>query len=191
MTLGTSGPPRRPLESVPERAPGSVRRTMHVDVGPRTQWGMALPMVGAARDLHTGAGPEDVSVLAEAHLDAGFDTERRLMTLVVTPSVDWVDGLLGARAGGGFRRRLEEIVPRAESGSLLRQVLDDMPAAALISGYGFMRLARRQGLEPGSLTPPNVLDRMVDLCSGWRAGGVAAASIGTGHGVPMQDCPPA
>ncbi|HUY63986.1 MAG TPA: DUF2889 domain-containing protein, partial [Acidimicrobiales bacterium] len=74
---------------------------------------------------------------------------------------------------------------------LLRQVLDDLPAAVLISGYAFMRLARRQGLDPGSLTPPNVLDRMVDLCSGWRAGGVAAQSIGTGLGVPLQDCPPA
>jgi hypothetical protein len=70
-------------------------------------------------------------------------------------------------------------------------VLDDMPAAVLISGYGFMRLARRQGLHPASLTPPDVLDRMVDLCSGWRAGGAAVTSIEAGHGVPLQDCPPA
>ncbi|HLX88291.1 MAG TPA: DUF2889 domain-containing protein, partial [Acidimicrobiales bacterium] len=86
---------------------------------------------------------------------------------------------------------LDEVVPPGEGVSLVRQVLDDMPAGALISGYGFMRMARRQGFAPSSLTPPNVLDHMVNLCSGWRAGGVAAASIGGGHGVPMQDCPPA
>ncbi len=66
-----------------------------------------------------------------------------------------------------------------------------MPAAVLISGYGFIRLARRQGLAPESLTPPGVLDRMVDLCSGWRAGGAAMSSVAAGTGVPLQDCPPA
>ncbi len=32
---------------------------------------------------------------------------------------------------------------------------------------------------------------MTDLCSGWRTGGTAVASIAAGRGVPMQDCPPA
>lgn len=163
---------------------------MHVDVGARTEWGAALPIVSGARDLRTSLDGT-VSVLAEARVEAGFDPARRLVEARSTPPVAWLDDLVGTRAGGGFRRRLEEVVPAAEAGSLVRQVLDDMPAGVLISGYGFMRLARRQGLAPSSLTPPDVLDRMVDLCSGWRQGGVAVASIGSGHGVPMQDCPPA
>ena len=190
MNAGTSDTPRRPLESVPARRPGSVRRTMHVDVGARTEWGVALPIVGGARDLRTG-GDGDSTVLAEARIEAAFDPERRLVSASSTPPVDWLEDVVGTRAGGGFRRRLDEVVPESDAGSLVRQVLDDMPAGVLISGYGFMRMAHRQGLKPSSLTPPNVLDRMVDLCSGWRAGGVAAASIGSGHGVPMQDCPPA
>jgi hypothetical protein len=163
---------------------------MHVDVGARTEWGSPLPVVGAARDLWTGndGAPE---VLDEARVEAAFDSARHLVELRSTPDVAWLGALVGTRAGGGFRRRLDEVVPPAESRSLVRQVLDDMPAGLLISGYAFMRLARRQGHAPSSLTPPDVLDRMVDLCSGWRAGGVAAASIGAGHGVPMQDCPPA
>jgi hypothetical protein len=83
------------------------------------------------------------------------------------------------------------VVPEAEAGSLLRQVLDDMPAAALISGYAWMRLARREGHDPSTLVPANMLERMSDLCSGWRTGGEAVASIETSHGMPIQDCPPA
>ncbi|MGH9018899.1 MAG: DUF2889 domain-containing protein, partial [Acidimicrobiales bacterium] len=99
--------------------------------------------------------------------------------------------LLGARAGGGFRRHLASVVPAAEGSSLLRQVLDDMPAAALISGYAWLRLARREGHDPQGLVPADMLSRMGDLCSGWRMGGEAVASIATHHGMPTQDCPPA
>jgi hypothetical protein len=164
---------------------------MHVDVGARTGWGVELDMAGAARDLRTGADPGAPEVLAAAEMRASFDGQRTLVALESDPPAPWADALVGARAGGGFRKRLDELVPGPQAQSLLRQVLDDMPAAVLISGYGFMRLARRQGLHPASLTPPDVLDRMVDLCSGWRAGGAAVTSIEAGHGVPVQDCPPA
>lgn len=163
---------------------------MHVDVGARTEWTVPLPIVGVARDLRTGADGR-ATVLGQARVEAGFDAARQLVELRSDPEVDWSADLIGTRAGGGFRRRLDEVVPAEDAGSLVRQLLDDMPAGLLISGYAFMRLARRQGLAPSSLTPPDVLDRMVDLCSGWRAEGVAVASIGSGHGVPMQDCPPA
>ena len=163
---------------------------MHVDVGARTEWGVPLPLSAVARDLWT-ARDGSADVVAEARVAAEFDQERRLVHVSSTPTVDWLDQLVGTRAGGGFRRHLDQVVPPADAGSLVRQVLDDMPAGVLISGYAFMRLARRQGFAASSLTPPNVLDRMVDLCSGWRAGGIAAASIGSGHGVPMQDTPPA
>ena len=176
---------------------------MHVDVGPRGEWSSPLAMEGAARDMRTGPiggeggsehssgrGAEHGSVLAEVHVSAGFDVSRRLESLVTSPAAPWTEALIGARAGGGFRRHLEEVVPPAESSSLLRQVLDDMPAAALISGYGLMRMARRNGHHPGTLMPAGALDRMTDLCSGWRSGGTAVLSTAAGRGVPMQDCPP-
>ena len=165
---------------------------MHVDVGRRGSWSSPLTIEAAARDLRTGpAGPDHVVVLAEAAVTAGFDETRRLDTLVTEPGAAWTAELVGTRAGGGFRRRLDEIVPADESTSLLRQVLDDMPAAALISGYAFMRLARREGHHPASLMPSGALDRMTDLCAGWRRDGVAVRSVSAGQGVPMQDCPPA
>jgi hypothetical protein len=173
---------------------------MHVDVGPRGEWSSPLAMEGAARDLRTEPRgtddgseprPERGSVLAEVHVSAGFDVSRRLESLATSPAAPWTEALIGSRAGGGFRRHLEEVVPPAEASSLLRQVLDDMPAAALISGYGLMRMARRNGHHPGTLMPAGALDRMTDLCSGWRSGGTAVLSTAAGRGVPMQDCPPA
>jgi len=165
---------------------------MHVDVGPRGEWSSPLAMEGAARDLRTGpGGPAAAATLAEVHVMAGFDMSRRLESLTTSPAAPWTDAVIGTRAGGGFRRHLEEVVPPQEAGSLLRQVLDDMPAAALISGYGLMRMARRRGHHPGTLMPTGALDHMTDLCSGWRSGGTAVLSIAVGQGVPMQDCPPA
>src|ERR1700722_9258108 len=196
MAEGTPAGLRAPLTDVPARVAGSIRRTMHVDVGPRGEWSSPLAMEGAARDVRTGApgpqgGPGDATVLAQVQVSAGFDISRRLESLTTSPAAPWTDAVIGTRAGGGFRRHLEEVVPAEEAGSLLRQVLDDMPAAALISGYGLMRMARRNGHHPGTLTPTGALDRMTDLCSGWRSGGTAVLSIAAGQGVPMQDCPPA
>jgi len=165
---------------------------MSIDIGARRGFSAALAMTGLARDLRTGeGGPDDVTVLADASVAAGFDMSRELTSLETQPTDAWVHELIGARAGGGFRRHLATVVPAAEAGSLLRQVLDDMPAAALISGYAWMRLARREGHDPSTLVPANMLERMSDLCSGWRTGGEAVASIETSHGMPIQDCPPA
>jgi hypothetical protein len=164
---------------------------MSIDIGARRGFGAALAMTGLARDLATGGdGPDDVTVLAEASVAAGFDAGRELVSLDTTPATTWVGDLIGARAGGGFRRHLASVVPEAEASSLLRQVLDDMPAAALISGYAWLRLARREGHDPSGLVPADMLARMSDLCSGWRAGGEAVASIEVHHGMPVQDCPP-
>ena len=192
VTGSTPAVRREPLPMVPPRPAGSVRRTMHVDVGGRDQWTSPLAMEGAARDLRTGpGGPDDVAVVGEARVSAGFDVARSLESITTDPPVAWTDALIGTRAGGGFRRHLDQVVPPGEAGSLLHLVLDDMPAAALISGYAWMRLARRAGHHPGSLMPSGALERMTDLCSGWRSGGTAVLSTAAGNGVPMQDCPPA
>jgi len=165
---------------------------MHVDVGARTAWGAALPMSGAARDIRTGPqGTADVVVMAEASVVAGFDVDRTLVSLETTPDAPWARSLVGARAGGGFRRRIDEVIAPGEESSLLRMVLDDLPAGALISGYAWLRLARRQGLDTSNLTSPVIAERMVNLCSGWRRNGDAMESIGAGAGVPLQDCPSA
>lgn len=172
---------------------------MHIDVGPHsdsTRDGLSLDIRGAARDV------DPSGVIAYASIEAILDPTRVLVELNTTPdtaAVAWAREMVGQRSGSGFRRRLAEIAPDTDrarpetdaAASLVRQLLEDLPAAALISGYASLRLARRTGGDPGRLTPPSVLDRMTDICSGWRAGGIAAASIGAGHGVPVQITPPA
>jgi len=196
--------PRQPLATMSRRGTGSWRRTTHVEIGPPKGRGLAGPRTreakdgpapvvmvvrGGGRELYTserGAVAED-----EVSLEAGFDAARRLTRLTTRPETAWTETLLGERVGGGFRRALAEAAAPGEPGSLLIGVLDDLPAAVLISGYAWMRLARLAGDDPAALTPPEVLPKMTDLCSGWRAGGVAVESISAGRGVPVQDCPPA
>jgi Protein of unknown function (DUF2889) len=199
-----TGGPSDPLSAVPVLRERTLRRTMHVDVGPAGEWpgperrAAHLEITGAARDVR---GP---NVLAHASLRARFDPSRVLVGLETDPEAHWAEAMIGTRAGGGFRRHLAKVVrevvkqadPIEEPGGaaglttmLLRQLLEDLPAAALISGYASLRLARRRGASPGELTPPVVLEHMSDMCSGWRSDGTAAKSIAAGAGVPVQDCP--
>lgn len=196
MNTGAAGPAKglsMPLEAVPARAPGSLRRTMNVDIGLRSEWSAPLELTGAARDIRTtgGDGPENFELLGLAEARASFDPQRRMTDLKTSPDAKWTEALVGVRAGGGFRGALSAAAPATERSSLLYQVLDDLPAGALISGYAWMRLARRSGQQPANLMPRGALDRMTDLCSGWRDGGVAVKSVAEDKGVPVQDCPSA
>jgi hypothetical protein len=183
---------RDPLRSVPELLDGTLRRTMHVDVGPAAAWavkGRDLELAGSARDVRGGSEVGSPIVVNQASIRARFDSGRVLVALETEPEAAWAETMVGQRSGSGFRRYLDEATPPGAGSSLVRQLLEDLPAAALISGYSSLRLARRLGGAPGSLTPPGVLDRMTDLCSGWRAGGLAVEMVSAGEGVPVQDTP--
>ena len=144
---------------------------------------------GAGHEIRTTTGGL-VAEIEVGRVDAGFDASRRLCQLVSSPAAPWASVLVGQRSGGGFRRALAQCAPPDSEGSLVRQLLDDLPAALLISGYSAMRRARRNGVDPALMVPPDVLPRMTDLCSGWRAGGVGVENIALGLGVPVQNCPP-
>jgi Protein of unknown function (DUF2889) len=183
-----------PLVSVPALKPGTLRRTMHVDIGPPAAWGTPghqLILDGAARDIRVERAGVSPTVLREAGVNARFDSARVLLSLDVTPESPWTEAMIGQRVGSGFRRSLDQVAPIGPEASLVRQLMEDLPAAALISGYSSLRIARRLGENPADLTPPGVLIHMTDICSGWRADGSATVSIAAGHGVPVQECPPA
>jgi hypothetical protein len=152
----------------------------------------ALWMEGAAREVQTApAGSQTAVELVEAvELTAGFGVDRRLVHLDVQPDEPWMGELLGTRAGGGFRSRIDEVAPEGDM-ALARQLLDDLPAGALIASYSLIRLAQRLGHEPATTPPPERIDRLLNTCSGWREGGLAMRSVRACKGVPVQDCPPA
>ena len=108
--------PADPVPAAPLRAPGSVRRTSHVDM----HWDLpadaepfargGLHLRGAARDLRTDAGGA-ARVLGEARVDARVDQEGALAALHTEPRVGDAPSLLGARVGSGFRQRAEACFP--------------------------------------------------------------------------------
>lgn len=147
-----------------------------------------LVLAGTARDLLTTE--EGAEVLADARVRAALEPWRTLLSLELHPDRPEAAGLLGARVGSGFRAQVRDTVP-GEEGTPLGLLLDDLPGSALISGYVHMRSDVHAGRLPGASTPPGALERMQDICSGWRRGGTAMSSVAAGEGIPVQDCPPA
>ncbi len=179
VTEGTRDAPLGlPSTSSPPRLDGSVRRTSSVDITPPSY-------VGRARDLRTAG--EQARVLDEAYLHVDVDDQRRLIAVRTDPALPGVDRLVGAKVGSGFRARQRELLPGSE-GTLLGLLLDDLPVAALISGYAALRDAARAG-RAAQLTPPSVVGMVADRCAGWRSDGSYVTSIKRGRGAPLQDAP--
>jgi hypothetical protein len=185
--------PTTPTTGTPALPPGAVRRTSSVDIvwaEPGNMFveaddGIALHLRGAVRDVHAERGVAD-----EAHLDVGLDAKRDVVFLTSEPADPRLQSLLGTVAGSGFRGRVEAVVPDL-LGTPLGALLDDVPVASLIGGYVTMRVTTLRGEPQSPLPPGQMLERMGDLCSGWRLGGDAMNSVAIGQGVPMQYAPPA
>ena len=189
--------PSSPTSGSPARATGSVRRTSHVDMVFPNGADVVLQLSGAARDLVTGASGAEV--VAEARVAADVGAERQVVTLRTEPHLPATSELIGLPVRSGFRARVGALFPD-ERGTPLALLLDDLPVAALISGYAGMRsaaIAERLGhtravaATTAKAGGAAMLAFMTDTCSGWRAGGTAMATVAEGGGVPMQDCPPA
>lgn len=177
--------PRSPATVTPPRRPGTVRRTTHIEMS----WdGPQLHLAGAARDLETT--DQGARVRDAATLDAEVDPRRRLAQLQLVPDRPDAMAMVGSVVGSGFRAQVAAVLP-GERGTPLGLLLDDLPGATLISGYVRVRSEAHAGLPPGSSVPVAALEAMTDVCSGWRTGGRAMASVASGDGIPLQDCPPA
>ncbi len=158
--------------AIPRRVP-SVRRTSHLD----TRRGAArTELSGSARDLLTT--DSGATVTASAAIEAAVDGDGRLCSLLTTPHR--TTDLVGRPVGRGFRDAVRAAVPEDVGASTpLALLLDDLPVAALISGYALLYSgeAAVDG-SSGSLK--------ADICSGWRSDGTMMVSIADGRGVPLS-----
>ena len=177
---GTAGP----SQGTPPRVPRSIRRTTTLDITFPSLGVLVLHGVG--RDLLTNlTGYSDSSdssiksiVLDQTEATIEVDHYARLVSAIEIPGADEgqhdaAQQLIGVPATGKLRKMLGVYFPEEVScGSLLVQVLDDVPAAALIAGSALFR----QGLiEP---SPSSEKRRPhVDVCTGWKSGGVMAQAI--------------
>jgi len=168
--------PHEATNCTPPRRVLSVRRTTtHDSLRPNGLLG-EVHQVARGRDLRT-ARDGGATVVEEAQLELvlGPLPDYAVAAIVADPPADGLDRLIGIRAGGGFRRAVDEALPgERDSRSLRFQLLDDVPTAALVSGHavpaGGVQPEREQ-LRP---TP--------DLCAGWQSGATIMNEIrATGH----------
>ncbi len=174
----TASPPRAqwpglhgPAPATPRRRPGSVRRTTTVDILRPDGLDGGLVLVGHGRDLVTHAdGTAEIVGEATMRADVDYDDGRRVLDLVTDPPDPALGALIGRRASSGYRRSLDELLAHRR-GSALFLLLDDLPMAAMISGNVFVitgHSIERLGVHNA---PP------VDVCIGWRHGGLLLETV--------------
>jgi len=132
-------------------------------------------------------------VIDEAGVSATLGPEKRLEDLTTAPRVCALDGLRGLHVGSGFRAAVNEAVPeQREAQTALYLLLDELPVAALISGYADLYLR-----SPGELPPDpeqsSAAARKVraDICAGWASDGAMMRAIRTEGQIPIPVGPPA
>lgn len=176
--------PRDPMAGPPPRRPGSVRRTTTIDKR-RGAPGAPLEMEARGRDLLTR---HDGSTLVtdQAAFRATVSPTGTLSAIEADPPEPGLAALVGAHVSRGFRAKADQAVPHHRAaGSVLHQLLDDVPMAALISNYGWSREADDFEL------PPDAAGRLTDLCAGWAAGGTMLDALGRTGVFPIPVGPPA
>ena len=143
----------------------------------------ALVLSGRARDLVTS--DTGATVIGQASVVVGIDDQGRLTTLDAGTAGDSkapaeaIAALIGRGVSAGFRDAVRDAFPDdVNAGTPLALLLDDLPVAALISGY-----AR---LYHGTIPADRAAQSMkADICSGWRSEGTMMTSVSAGRGVPI------
>lgn len=187
LHLPETAGPQNPATSTPSREPGSLRRTSTIDTARPDGLLGRMVMEGRARDVLTRTDATAV-VIAESSVLARVDgPTRQLQAFDALPAHPALGGLMGVVVGPGFRRKVDELAPDlADSGSPLYLLLDDLPGAALVSGYAQLRgdVVGRSG----SGTYAGVAS---DQCAGWASDASMMRAIEQHHQTPTPIGPPA
>lgn len=162
LFLPEAGGPSEPVPATIDRRPGSVRRTSTVDTARPDGFRGDLVMTARGRDLRTASDATSV-VISQADLSLRVDgSNRQVLSITSSPVLPGLDQLVGSAVGPGFRSWVNEACPgQREAGTLLHLLLDDLPGAALVSGYSAQRAGaldqprRRSGGEAPSAVRPS------------------------------------
>jgi|SRR5579875_101555 hypothetical protein len=188
------------LTSLPDLAPGTVRRTLSLEISPDPDWNAGLRITASARDLL--AGPRGGVVLRTACLIVTLDTASRITGIESGLPAAVTGPLIGAAAVSGFRARLAAL-DELDPSSLESAVLDELPTVRLISGYARMieliELTGADGVveaagaarepETAVLRSPRMRrSPMVGVCAGWAPGATADSRVR--DGVPVMQGTP-
>jgi Protein of unknown function (DUF2889) len=184
--------PARPVTATPRRPAGSLRRTTSIDSSRHDGLDGNVSVDGRARDLRTDHAGDATS--HDARLRATIAPDRTLLEIAAEPPEPRLSELVGARVGGGFRARVNGCLPDiAEARTLLHALLDDMPGAALVSGYALQRGGSAlipTGGAGGEAFRQHILSSE-DMCAGWASSGSILVAFREHETVPTPMGPPA
>lgn len=176
--------PRDPTAGTPARVAGSVRRTTCIDQV-RAERGEPQRVVATGRDLQT-APDGTATIVDQARFEATVDATGTVTSVEADPPEPRLAELVGGHVSQGLRRRIIEILPEhASAATLLHQLLDDLPMANLISGYGWSRE------QDDFVLPEGTAERLGDLCAGWVVGGTMLGGLDATGVFPIPIGPPA
>lgn len=181
-----SDAPRNPFGHAPPRRPHSVRRTSTlVTTWPDGQ-GELRRIHGRARDIVTGAGPDDIEILSTGEFDARLDDARIIHSIESQPTSSGMTALVGARGGGHLRAVLgEELAGERDACTPLYLILDDISGASLVGAWVLLRWlepTQRQQLIKAFESGESPMGRsMENVCIGFATGSSAMDANGTPH----------
>jgi hypothetical protein len=194
--------PHDPIPATAARPEGSVRRTTNIDTTRPDGLRADAQVDGRARDLRTN--PDGTTeVVGEAWLRATVSPTQKLLSITTSPDVPVLRRLAGTSVGSGFRSRLNEVVAGeredggCRDGSLLYLLLDDLPAATLVSGYALLHAGALQApptdAAPGPTPerPRPDVGRLGDLCAGWAQDATMMVHIRDTGSIPVPIGPEA
>jgi hypothetical protein len=145
---------------------------------------MLGPVVHVARGRDLRTEPDgSATTLDEVRVDAEVDyVGGSIITAIsIAPHHDVVSQLVGTRASSGFRQLIDQALPDERSrGSLLFQLLDEMPVALLVSGHAIR--AADVGMPP---PPRRAVMQQADICAGWATGGTILSGLDA-NGLPPR-----
>jgi hypothetical protein len=192
------------LTSLPGPAPGTVRRTISLEISPDPDWSAGLRVTALGRDLLAGGESGGSRVLRVTRMTVTIDTASRVTGIESALPASVTEPLIGAGAASGFRARLAGL-DGLDPPSLESAVLDELPTVRLISGYARMieltGLTEADGLTeaaeadggPGTTAREPLRDGripMVGICAGWAAGATAHRRVLAGAAI-VTGTPPA
>jgi Protein of unknown function (DUF2889) len=187
------------LTSLPGPAPGTVRRTLSLEVSPDGNWSAGLRVMASGRDLLVTDGGS--RVLGATRMSVTIDAGSRVTGVESQLPAAVTDPLIGATAVSGFRARLAGL-DELDPSSLESAALDELPTIRLISGYARMiELIGLTGADgvveaaagPGMTSLRADHDRrspMAGICAGWAPGATADTRVRAGVPV-LTGTPPA
>ena len=199
LFLPEAGGPSDPVSATIDRRPDSVRRSSTIDTARPDGFQGDLVMTARARDLRTVSDATSL-VINQVDLSLRVDgSNRQVVSIACSPALPGLDQLVGCPVGPGFRSRVNEACPgEREAGTLLHLLLDDLPGAALVSGYSAQRagvLDQPRGRPEDAVGSTSVLARMMashdDLCAGWAHEGTLMVAVRSTGEIPVSLGPPA